>query len=493
MDKSWANSLDLHLDVARPRVRAGLEAALREAVRSGRLRSGTRLPPSRSLAADLGVARNTVADAYSQLVAEGWLTGRTGAGTWVSDQPPPASQPAGPALPSTASAGAPPAGPAPGTTPAGTAPQGTAPQAGAPRYDLRPGMGDLAAFPRRAWLAAARKAVNAAPDRLLGYPDPRGLPQLRQALAGYLARARGVVTGPERIVICAGFTHGLALLCQVLQARGGSTIAVEAYGHAAHRSLAAAHGLRPVPLPVDGGGAVVTGLAEAAACLLTPAHQFPLGVTLDPARRRAVTGWAARTGGLVIEDDYDGEFRYDRQPVGAMQALAPDRVAYAGTASKSLVPGLRLGWLVVPASLLEEAVAAKQASGAAASALAELTLAEFISSGAYDRQVRLARLSYRRRRDRLIAALRERAPQVRVTGIAAGLQALLELPPGQPEEEIERRAAARGVSVHGLASYRAAEPDGHRPALVVGYARPPEHAFTTALARLCAALAGPAA
>ena len=451
----------------RPRVRSGLEAALREAVRSGRLRPGTRRPPSRALAADLGVARNTVADAYSQLVAEGWLTGRTGSGTWVSSHQPTASQPPVPA-------------------PAGSAPAETR----APRYDLRPGAGDLAAFPRRGWLAAARKAVNAAPDRRRGYPDPRGLPQLRQALAGYLARARGVVADPERIVVCAGFTHGLALLCEVLRARGGRTIAVEAYGHDVHRSLAAGHGLRPVPLPVDGEGAVLTGLAGAAACLLTPAHQFPLGVTLQPGRRRAVTDWAVRTGGLVIEDDYDGEFRYDRQPVGALQALAPGRVAYAGTASKSLVPGLRLGWLVLPSSLVDDAVAAKQASGAAVSALEELTLAEFITSGGYDRQVRLARLSYRQCRDRLAAALREHAPQVRVSGIAAGLHALLELPPGQPEEEVTRQAAARGLSLHGLASYCAPGTGGRGPALVVGYARPPEHAFTTALARLCAVLTG---
>jgi GntR family transcriptional regulator/MocR family aminotransferase len=461
MPETWANSgVDLHLDVPGSRVRAGLENALRDAVRSGRLHPGTRLPPSRVLAADLGIARNTVADAYSQLVAEGWLTARTGSGTWVTEHPAPAGLAAGPGRP----------------------------QARQPRYDLRPGVPDLAAFPRRAWLAAARKAVGAAPGHVLGYPDPRGLPALRQALADYLARARGVTASPDRILVCAGFSHGLALLSQVLAARGARAIATEAYGHAAHRRVAESHGLRPVPLPVDAAGAVLADLAGVAACLLTPAHQFPLGMTLQPQRRRAAVRWAIETGGLVIEDDYDGEFRYDRQPVGAMQALAPDHVAYAGTASKSLAPGLRLGWLVLPGRLMDDMVAAKETAGAAGSSLDELTLAEFITSGGYDRQIRLTRLAYRRRRDRLAAALREQAPRVRVTGIAAGLHALAELPAGEREDEVTARAAARGLSVEGLASYRMAA-DGRGPALVVGYGRPPAHAFTTALARLCAALA----
>lgn len=462
MPETWANSLDLHLDITGSRVRAGLEAALREAVSSGRLAPGTRLPPSRSLAADLGIARNTVADAYGQLVAEGWLTARTGTGTWVTQRPAPvreAARAAPPELPRL-------------------------------RYDLRPGVPDLAAFPRPAWLAAARRAVSAAPSRALGYPDPRGIRQLREALAGYLARARGVAAVPDRILICAGFTHALALLCQVLAARGADAIAAEAYGHAVHRRFATAHGLRLLPLPVDSGGAVVAGLAGtgAGACLLTPAHQFPLGMSLRPQRRGEVVRWAAETGGLVIEDDYDGEFRYDRQPVGAMQALAPEHVAYAGTASKSLAPGLRLGWLVLPAALMDEVVAAKESGGAACSTLDELTLAEFIASGGYDRQIRLARIGYRRRRDRLAAALHRQAPRVRVTGIAAGMHALLELPASCREDEVTARAAARGLAVDGLASYRMTD-DGRGPALVAGYGRPPAHAFTAALARLCAVLA----
>ena len=233
-------------------------------------------------------------------------------------------------------------------------------------------------------------------------------------------------------------------------------------------------------------------LGPAAAVVLTPAHQFPLGVTLAPRRRGAILEWATASAGLVIEDDYDGEFRYDRKPVGAMQALAPDHVVYAGTASKSLAPGLRLGWLAVPAPLLDEVIAVKEAAGAHASSLDQLTLAEFLTSGGYDRQIRHARLAYRRRRDRLAAMVRRQAPQVAVTGIAAGLQALLSLPNGQSEDDIIAQAAARGLAIDGLASYQTGGPQ-HGPALVIGYGRPADYAFTTALARLGAVLAGRAA
>ncbi|HEX3307707.1 MAG TPA: aminotransferase class I/II-fold pyridoxal phosphate-dependent enzyme, partial [Streptosporangiaceae bacterium] len=252
------------------------------------------------------------------------------------------------------------------------------------------------------------------------------------------------------------------------------------------RDIAAGQGLRLRPLPVDGMGAVVAQAAGADAVLLTPAHQFPLGVTLHPWRRREVADW----GGVVIEDDYDGEFRYDRQPVGALQTLAPDLVIYAGTASKSLAPSLRIGWLVVPPRLLD-AVTAELAAGP--SALDQLTLAEFITSGAYDRQIRRARLAYRRRRDRLAAALRRQG--LRVTGIAAGMHAVLELPRTSLEQAALSGAGEHGLAIDGLGHYRAGgtgpDDDGHpvRAGLVIGYGRPPEHAYTTALARLCAVVA----
>ncbi len=446
-----AGGLDLHLDLSGPhghRVRLGLETALRDAIKVGRLGPGTRLPSSRALAADLGVARNTAAEVYSQLVAEGWLTARTGSGTSVAER-------------RTAEPGA--------ASPARA-------EIALPRYDLRAGVPDLSAFPRRAWLATARRVLAAAPDRLLDYPDPRGLPQLREVLAGYLARARGVAADPAHIVVCSGFAHGLAVVCRALRSHGASTLAVEAYGHQAHRDIAAAQGLHLRPLPVDDRGAAVSEADGSDAVLLTPAHQFPLGVTLHPRRRIQAAQW----GGMVIEDDYDGEFRYDRQPVGALQALAPDHVIYAGTASKSLAPSLRLGWLAVPPRLLE-AVTVHLAAGP--SVIDQLTLAQFITSGGYDRQVRRARLSYRRRRDRLVVALGRRGRHV--TGIAAGLHAVLQLPEADTERLVIARAVEHGLALSGLESY-AADGAGDRAGLVIGYARPPEHAYTAALARLCA-------
>jgi GntR family transcriptional regulator/MocR family aminotransferase len=460
---SWANSgIDLHLELTGPRVRAGLENALREAVRTGRLAPGLRLPSSRALARDLQVARNTVAQAYGQLVDEGWLVAQQGSGTRVAAQ---VSQ----AHPIASAARM---------------------EVSRFRYDLRAGSPDLSSFPRPQWLAAARRALVGAPVEAFGYTDPRGRPELRTALAGYLARARGVRVVPERIVICAGFTQGLGLLCQVLRARGAVAVATEAYGLIGNRETVTAAGLHLQTLPVDDRGARVEVLTGADAVLLTPAHQFPLGQALAPGRRTQVVRWAVDTTGLIIEDDYDGEFRYDRQPVGALQSLAPEQVAYAGTASKTLAPGLRLGWLVVPAHLVDDVVAAKAAADRSCSTLDQLTLAELISSGGYDRHIRRRRLTYRRRRDLLVAELRRRVPRVRVLGIAAGLQALLPLPEGRTEDDATARAARRGLAVEGLAAYSLTE-QHDRPALVVGYSTPPDHAFTGAVARLCAVLADP--
>jgi len=473
MENSWANNhperdaaslaagLDLHLELAGPRVRAALEQALRQAVQTGRLAGGARLPASRTLAADLGVARNTVADAYGQLVAEGWLTARQGSGTRVAEQ-----------------------------GPARTEPQTAAVEAAGQqvlRYSLKPGLPDLSDFPRAAWLAAARRAIAAAPSAAFGYGDPRGRPELRAALASYLARARGVRATADQIVICSGFTQGLSLLSRVLAASGVAAMAVEAYGLRHHREVIEAQGLAARPVPVDAHGAVIGQLPDRAGLLLTPAHQFPLGVSLAPERRQQAVQWAAQAGTVVIEDDYDGEFRYDRRAIGAMQALAPEHVVYAGTASKTLSPAVRLAWLVVPHRLLADVVSAKGMTDRHGSSLDELTLAELISSGGYDRHVRRSRLRYLRRRDRLISALGRALPKPRVTGVAAGLHALLNLPDGMTEAEVVAAAAARGLVLEGMGSYRPAEID-YPPSLVLGYGTPPAHAFTTAVTRLCAVL-----
>jgi GntR family transcriptional regulator/MocR family aminotransferase len=470
MATSWVNSAerigsDLHLELTGPGGRrAALIRALREAVRSGRLAPGTRLPPYRSLAADLGVARNTVADAYAELVAEGWLTARQGSGTRVAERAEP-------------------------LRPAARVPRQAPPRARGPRHDLMQGTPDASSFPRTAWLASYRRALQQAPNEVFGPGDPVGRVELREALTEYLARARGVRTEPGRIVICSGFAHALRLLFGGGVLRG--PLAVEAYGLGFHREVLAAAGVRTVPLPLDEHGARVDRLGRERAVLLTPAHQFPTGGPLHPARRAAVIDWARARGGLVLEDDYDGEFRYDRKPVGAVQGLDPEHVIHIGSVSKSLSPAVRLGWMVLPERYVDAVLAAKGDREAWASVLDQLSLADFVVSGAYDRHVRRMRQRYRGRRDRLVAALAEHAPHIEATGIAAGLHAVLRLPPGT-EASTVKAAAWQGIALDGLAAFR--HPDTDMAAgdgLVVGYATPSEHAYGPALEALCRALPPP--
>ncbi|MDT0344368.1 PLP-dependent aminotransferase family protein [Streptomyces sp. DSM 44938] len=468
---SWAISpegtgLDLHLDLSGGGgVRAGLMRALRDAIRTGRLAPGTRLPSSRSLAADLGVARNTVADSYAELAAEGWLVARQGSGTRVAPRAASRARPPGRRVPEPRRAVAPPA------------------------VNLLAGRPDAGAFPRAAWLASARRALTAAPTEAFGLGDPHGRPELRRALADYLARARGVLTDPDRIVVCSGAHQAMRLLARVRELRR-APLAVESYGLFLHQELFSAEGVRTVPLAVDELGADVGALADTGArsVLLTPAHQFPLGVPLHAERRAAVVDWARATGGLVLEDDYDGEFRYDREPVGALQGLDPERVVYLGSASKSLSPALRLGWMVLPGHLVDDVLAAKGPWELTAGSPDQLTLADFLDSGGFDRHVRRVRQRYRRRRDQLVATLAARAPHIRVTGIAAGLHAVLRLPPGT-EEPVVREARRRGIALTGLGRYRHASfgPPLH-DGLVVGYGTPPDHDFAAALDALCAIL-----
>ncbi|KOG41828.1 PLP-dependent aminotransferase family protein [Streptomyces decoyicus] len=474
MPESWVNpaeslGADLHLELTGPGSRrAVLIRALRDAVRSGRLAPGTRLPPYRSLAADLGVARNTVADAYAELVAEGWLSARQGSGTTVAQRAEPLT---------------------PTRAPAHRAP------ANCPAHNLLQGRPDAASFPRTAWLAAARRALTAAPNDAFGPGDPRGRPELRRALADYLARTRGVRTDPERLVICSGFAHALRLL---LPAVLPDPLAVESYGLPFHRHLLTTAGIRTRPLDLDEHGADTEGLTafgDVGAALLTPAHQFPTGVPLHPDRRAAAVNWARTTGGYLLEDDYDGEFRYDRKPVGALQGLDPERVLHIGSVSKSLSPAVRLGWMVLPDRLVDAVLEAKGEREAWAGVTDQLTLAEFLTHGSYDRHIRRMRQRYRRRRDQLIDAVTTHAPHLTVTGISAGLHAVLQLPDGSPESD-ERTAlrAARwqGLAFDGLSGYRhpaATMPPRH--GLVIGYATPTDSAFPSALEALCRALPTP--
>ncbi|MCV7283575.1 PLP-dependent aminotransferase family protein [Mycolicibacterium flavescens] len=464
---SWANtgSRDLHLDL-RERITPGargarelLLTALRDAVRSGRLATGTVLPPSRSLAADLGLARNTVAEAYAELVAEGWLASRQGAGTWVVNN-------GGPAVPARS--------------------RGVRT---VPRHNLMPGSPDVAEFPRNEWVASTRRALTNAPTEALRMGDPRGRPELREAVAEYLGRARGVRTSPDAVVICAGTRHGVEMLARVFGAT--RPIAVEAYGLFIFRDAIAASGMTTTPIGVDEHGAVVDDLdrLDVPAALLTPAHHSPLGMSLHPSRRTAVVDWAQRTDGYIIDDDYDGEFRYDRQPIGALQALSPDRVAYLGSASKSLSPVLRLGWMVLPANLVEPVIAAGGGDQFYVNAIAQLTMADFIAGGGYDKHIRRMRLRYRRRRDTLVEALGHF--DIGIGGLNAGLNMLLTLPDGA-EPEVVQRAGEAGVALQGLSLMRhplagpeVPQPDG----VIVGFGTPAEHAFNAAVEALCGVLA----
>jgi GntR family transcriptional regulator/MocR family aminotransferase len=466
--RSWASSPDLHLDIdlARPHGRrAALEQALREAIRTGRLGPGTVLPSSRGLAADLGLSRNTVVDAYTQLVAEGYIVTRAGAVTAVAD-----------------------AGLSDG--------QVAETRSSVPRFrvDLRPGLLDIATtFPRAPWLKAVRSVLHTAPDEAFDYGDPRGRGELRAELATYLARSRGVVTTPGRIMVCAGFSHGLSLLARVLRDDGVGVVAMEDPCLPVHRQIIEQQQLSIAAMPVDDLGARVDQLdcAGARAAIVTPAHQYPVGVTLAPSRRTAMTAWARECDGVVVEDDYDGEFRYDRQPVGAMQGLAAEHVVYAGTVSKTLAPGVRLGWLVLPHRLVEPIVEANSMGrgGWNPPTLEQLALAELLRNGHYDRHLRRLRATYRARRDALLSALADALPRAAPTGIAAGLQLVVPLPGiRRSEQDVRAAAQERGIALGYLGPHWHDGGAARDPGVIIGFARPPTAAFPKAIREVAALL-----
>ncbi|MFD3357683.1 MocR-like pyridoxine biosynthesis transcription factor PdxR [Streptomyces fradiae] len=431
---------------ARSRGRA-LREALRDAVRCGRLAAGTRLPSTRDLAAELGVSRGLVTEAYEQLTAEGYLRSVHGSGTWVGDAVRAAS---------------------PGPV------RDLAPRSPDVRVDFRPGIPDLSLFPRTAWAAAYKAALGGLAHKELGYPDPRGLPGLRTALAGLLTRRRGVVADPERLVVCSGVAQALTLVGTVLRERGERLVGVEDPGSPEHGMLFAAAGLRAVGLPLDGEGLALGPLAASGvrAVVTTPAHQFPRGIGYPAARRAELLDWARAVDGWIVEDDYDGDFRYDREPVGALQGLDPERVLYTGSVSKSLAPGLRLGWLLLPGELAGEVVERKRTMDLGHPVLEQAVLADFVARGGYDRHLRRCRSAYRERRDALVAAVAEALPGTVVSGIAAGLHVIARVPAGYgPADSFVRRAAAAGVVVRTVADYGSAgEPDGDGVSLVLGYA-----------------------
>uniref|UniRef100_UPI00278C4564 aminotransferase-like domain-containing protein n=1 Tax=Streptomyces venezuelae TaxID=54571 RepID=UPI00278C4564 len=362
-----------------------------------------------------------------------------------------------------------------------------------PVVDFRPGTPDLSLFPRAAWSAAHRAVLARLPHPELGYPDPRGLPGLREALAAMLTRRRGVVADPERLVVCSGVAQASTLLGFVLRARGFDRVGVEDPGSPEHARLFASTGLDTVWLPLDEEGLRPEPLAASGvrAVVVTPSHQFPSGISWSAERRAALLDRVRAVDGYVLEDDYDGDFRYDRAPVGALQGLDPERVVYAGSVSKSLAPGLRLGWMLVPGALLDEVVERKRTMDLGNPVLDQAVLAEFVARGGYDRQLRRCQRAYRERRDVLLAALSEHLPGTRVSGIAAGLHVIARVPKDfGPPERFLARAAAAGVALRPLEEYGTARPADGDVRLVIGYAHLSPSAVTAGIRRLAAAVGG---
>jgi GntR family transcriptional regulator/MocR family aminotransferase len=463
--------LTLDRDVAEP-LRSQLERQLRDAIRSGRLGVGERLPSSRALAKEVGLSRGLVQDCYGQLQAEGYLSADVGSATRVAARA--AAAGAQDAVSSSATA----------AWRDVTAPWvGAQPSAGL-SVDFASGVPDLASFPREDWAWAVREACRAAPNAAFNYGDPRGSEELRVVLAAYLRRVRAAAASPDRIVVCTGFAQGLNLVLRALARSGVPRVAFEDPGYSVTVSGAAARSeINAVPVPVDESGVDVTALAAtgARAVVLTPAHQWPTGVVLSAQRRLALTEWAAACDGTIIEDDYDAEFRYDRDPVGALQGLAADRVAAIGTVSKSLAPSLRLGWVVCPPRLADAITEEKARHDRGSPVLDQLALATLMESGRFDRHLRRMRASYGRRRAALVDALAAHAPGVTLTGLAAGFHAVAHLPGRLGEQAVVEAARERSIGLYGISEQRSDW--SPLPAqLVLGFGNLTERAITAGIA-----------
>ncbi|HWN73245.1 MAG TPA: PLP-dependent aminotransferase family protein [Solirubrobacterales bacterium] len=436
-----------------------IERAIRDGIREGRLTGGTRLPSSRALANELEVSRGVVTEAYGQLAAEGYLQTRQGAPVRVARavRAVRAREPAGSLLPSF-------------------------------RYHFHPGLPDLAAFPRDRWLRSLRAALRQAPLDAVGHPDPRGVPALRQSLADYLGRVRGVATDPEQMLVCGGFSQAFSILCRWLAERGVERIAIEDPGWHRHRLTIEQAGLEVVPIPVDSDGLRVDALEreDIEVVLVTPAHQFPTGCVLGSERRTQLVEWAERSERLIIEDDFDSEYRYDRTAIGALQGLAPERVVYIGSASKRLAPAMRLGWMQLPSWLAWPLIQVKAIEDSGTEAIGQLALHDFIERGELDRHIRRTRLLYERRREALAHAVADSLPEARLGESFAGLYETLALPEGIDEAAVIAAAAERGVGVEGLALHSFHSPSP--PALVLGFACLPEPAFPRATRLLAEAV-----
>ena len=448
-------------------LRTQLERGLRDAIRSGRLRADERLPSTRELARGLGISRGMVVDCFDQLQAEGYLVARGGSATRVS---PSAQRPRREA-------------PTPAMAPISFPASQPMPRLIA---DFLPAVPDLASFPRTDWARATAEICRDAPTAAFDYGDSRGSQRLREVLASYLSRVRGAAADSEHVVVCTGFAQGLNLALVCLAALGVDRVAFEDPGYDETGQIAAGlAGVELVPVPVDEEGVRVDVLSAARvrAVVVSPAHQWPTGVVLSPQRRQALANWAVHTGGWIIEDDYDAEFRYDRDPVGMVQGLIPERVINIGTVSKSLAPTLRLGWLLCPPGLVEEIAELKIRADRGSPGLQQLVLARLIESGRFDRHLRRMRKVYAGKRDALVAALDEHAPDVRLSGLAAGFHAVAQLARGAREAAVVEAARAHGVGIYGMSANRSTRsPDP--PQLVLGFGNLSERAIIDGVTRL---------
>ncbi len=438
-----------------------LADGLRAAATGGALRAGDRLPSTRGLAAALGVSRTVTAAAYDQLLAEGWVAARRGSGTYVQHTPAPSCRKV--------------------TFPQGAGGKVAFLQSGK-GVDLHAGSPCLEVLDRAAWRRAWRAAGDLPPD---GAADAVGLPAFRAAVVEHLLRHRGLPVDPDAVLATAGSTAALAELARTLPP--GARVAVEEPGYARGVSALRAAGLEVVPVPVDGGGLVVDALPPgiAAACV-TPAHQYPLGARLSAGRRTALVERARRDGFLVVEDDYDGELRYDVAPLPLLAALGPDVVAHLGTASKLLTPTLGAGWLVAPPAVRAAVLERRAATGTRPAPAGQRVLAALAAHGDLARHLRRLRRELRARRAAVVAALTDAG--LPVLGDEAGAHVVVPLP--GPDAERVAVAGARGVRLDGLARHHVGPPRVH--GVVLGYAGPTAAELRAALPAAVAALGSPA-
>lgn len=447
-------SLPLLVDrTAGPSMATQITAQLRDAVTSGVLTAGERLPSTRDLAMTLGISRTVVTTAYAQLFAEGWLEGRHGAGTFVADVVP----------------GLPPLPAPPGPRAAGSGPDRAQEM-----IELQPGIPWVAGIEPDVWRRAWRQAGTRPPSP---WPDPHGIPGLRTGLAAYLRRSRALNITPENILVTRGVANGLSTVAAALVS-AGDKVGVEEPGYPAAREVLYRAGAEIVPCRVDEHGIIPDELPAGLRLLYTtPAHQYPLGGRLPVARRQALTAWARATGALILEDDYDGEFRYDVAPLPALYSLAPDVVVYLGTTSKMLTPVLGIGWLTARPDLIGLLADKRREISERVPEPVQHALLTLLGSGDLDRHVRRMRLEYARRRAVLVQSLARP-----VLGDTAGMHVVLELPASYPAEQVVAAAAARGLALHTVDRYYAGPPALN--ALIIGYGATPLSKLRRAAAEL---------